>query len=117
MEALFYQNMSLAYLKGAVYDSATIYLDRALPIAQKLEDAKLEATINRVYGSLNAYQNKYDLAMDYYKKSAAILEKINDTYELCQTYAGIGGVYRKIGRASCRERVWQYVKIWVGAGK
>ncbi|TCK85054.1 tetratricopeptide repeat-containing sensor histidine kinase [Albibacterium bauzanense] len=93
-EALFYQNMSLAYLKGGVYDSATIYLDKALPIAQKLEDAKLEATLNRVYGSLHAYQNKYDLAMDYYKKSAGILEKINDTYELCQTYAGIGGVYR-----------------------
>lgn len=93
MEALFYQNMSLAYLKGGVYDSSEVYLDRALPIAQKLKDLKLEATINRVYGSLHAYQHKYDLAMDYYKKSAGTLEKINDTYELCQTYAGIGGVY------------------------
>jgi len=94
MEALFYQNMSLAYIKGAVYDSAKTYLDKALLIAQKLKDAKLVATLNRIYGSLYAYQNMYDLGMDYYKKSAVILEKMNDSYELCQTYTGIGGVYR-----------------------
>jgi len=94
MEALSYQNMSLAYIKGAVYDSAKTYLDKALLIAQKLKDAKLVATLNRIYGSLYAYQNMYDLGMDYYKKSAVILEKMNDSYELCQTYTGIGGVYR-----------------------
>ncbi|HUH18790.1 sensor histidine kinase [Albibacterium sp.] len=96
MEALFYQNMSLAYIKGSVYDSAEAYLDKAMLIAQKLKDTKLEAIIDRVYGSLYGYQNMYDLAMSYFKESAAILEKLNDSYELCQAYTGIGSVYRML---------------------
>lgn len=94
MEALLYMDMSLVYLKGADYNTTEIHLNNALAIAQELKDPSLEATINRLYGSLYLYQNKYDLAMDYYKKAAAVHEKMNNNYELCHTYANIGSVYR-----------------------
>src|SRR5690606_30191956 len=92
MEAMFCQNLSSTYILRSVYDSASFYLDKALPIALKLKDATLEAALYRLHGSLYVYQDKYDLAMDYYKKSATIFENMDDAYELCQTYSGIGTV-------------------------
>lgn len=93
MEGVFYQNIGSVYLMGSNNDSASLFLDKALVIAQRQRDETSAATVYRLYGSLHVYQNRYDSAMVYYKKSAAIFEKIKNNYELCKVYDRISGVY------------------------
>lgn len=98
-EAQFYEDLGLAYLKRADYDSAIICLDRAMPIALELQDRTLEGTLHRAYGGVHLYQDDYDRAMERFKKSAKILEDINNDYELCRTYSAIGGLYKMLNNA------------------
>src|SRR5690606_3458019 len=93
MEGVFDQYIGSVYLMGSNNDSASLFLVKALVIAQRHRDEAPAATIYRLYGSLHVYQNRYDSAMVYFKKSAAIFEKIKNNYELCKVYDRISGVY------------------------
>ncbi|WP_461534127.1 tetratricopeptide repeat-containing sensor histidine kinase [Sinomicrobium sp.] len=96
MEATFYRNMGVAYFMGSVYDTATIYLDKAKPIALQLNDYRMQASIYNTYANIYRVQSAYDKAIENYLNAAQVLETNKDLHKLTLVYSNIGGTYQII---------------------
>ncbi|MBV2227636.1 MAG: sensor histidine kinase [Sphingobacterium mizutaii] len=89
-----YSNISASYYRGGVYDTAQIYLRKALPLARQLHDNKFEAIIAITQGAIYQVQGLYDNSLESYLNAAKILEGKKDTKSLCSVYSNIGGIYQ-----------------------
>lgn len=94
MIASFYRNLGVAYYMGAVHDTAMLYLEKARPIADKLQEYKLQASINNTYANIYRVQSRYDMALENYFATVKILDEHNDVKALALVYSNIGGVYQ-----------------------
>lgn len=66
--------------QSTYYDSATVFLNgqKAIKIAQKLNDQKEEALIYQYYGNFYYFSYNIDKAKTYYNRSIEIAQKKND---------------------------------------
>ncbi len=94
MLAKFYSNIGNAYYRGGVFDTATYYLDKAILVAQKLKDYRIEVVASVAYGAIYQEQSLYDQSLKSYFKAAKILESRNDSKGLSTIYSNIGGIYQ-----------------------
>ena len=116
-------NIGLAYEHLEGFDKSLEYYHKALSIYRELEDDAGIAQMLNNMGNVYLLQgqkakgifesaNKFQSALQNYFKALDILIKTDDKYLTAVVYNNIGNVYwelNKIGRASCRERVCQYV--------
>ncbi|NGF55977.1 tetratricopeptide repeat protein [Parapedobacter sp. SGR-10] len=94
MTAIFYRNLGVAYFMGAVLDTAAFYLEKARPIADKLKEHRLQASINNTYANIYRVQSSYDKALENYFATVKILDEQHDKKELGLVYSNIGGIYQ-----------------------
>ena len=81
------------------YDFALNCFESSLEILLKIY-GKNHPTVALVYNNIGivyAYQGLYDLSLDYYKKSADIYERYQDTEMLKQIYDAISFIYNEQG--------------------
>src|SRR5690606_38414588 len=94
MTATFLKNIGIAYYMGGVYDTALIYLDKARPIIEKLNDYRALTSLYNANANIYRQQSLYQEAIANYLKAAKILEKQNDIQRLGIVYSNIGGAYQ-----------------------
>ncbi|WP_353138423.1 ATP-binding protein [Pseudopedobacter sp.] len=90
----FYSNISASYYRGGIYDTASLYLEKALPLARQQQDYRSEAVIAVTYGAIYQVQSLYNKSLESYLNAAKILEEKNDMKGLCSVYSNIGGIYQ-----------------------
>lgn len=91
-------NLSNTYLRMGLLDSALFQEKQLLNLLTK-NPKKNEPALIPVYNTMaNIYfeQKKYDIALDYYKKTLFIARKRNDGYALMNIYLGFGKTYLQL---------------------
>ncbi|MBN2261469.1 MAG: tetratricopeptide repeat protein, partial [Prolixibacteraceae bacterium] len=88
-----YRYMGISHYTFSQYDSAFIYLDKAMYIAEKIESEDQFAAIYTAKGNIYNVQGKYDMALDYYLKALPIFEKNEQKYRVRITLSNIGALY------------------------
>src|SRR5690606_3134930 len=83
----FYTNLGAAYYRGGVYDTATQYLEKALPLARQQQNYRSETVIYVTYGAVYQVQSLYNRSLESYLNAAKILEGQNDPKGLCSIYS------------------------------
>lgn len=94
MTATFLKNIGISYYMGGVHDTALIYLDRARPMIEKLDDYRTQVSLYNAYANIYRRQSLYNEAIANYLNAAKILEKQKDIQGLGPLYSNIGGVYQ-----------------------
>jgi len=94
MEATFLKNIGVAYYMGTMYDTASVYLEKAQPIVEKLQAYRLQSAIYNTYGNIYRVQGMYDLTIDHYLKAVKLLEEHKDINGVTFIYSNIAGVYQ-----------------------
>ncbi|MBL1407616.1 tetratricopeptide repeat-containing sensor histidine kinase [Sphingobacterium faecale] len=89
-----FSNIGAGYYRGGRYDSAQLYLQKALPLAHELKDSKFEAIIAVTQGAIYQVQGWYDRSLESYLNAAKLMERRNDTKSLGSIYSNIGGIYQ-----------------------
>ncbi|MCL1933706.1 MAG: tetratricopeptide repeat protein [Candidatus Azobacteroides sp.] len=93
MISKFNRYLGKVYCTQSVYDTASIYLNKALDLAIEANDKDQEAVIYSDIATMYARQGKYTLAMEYYMKALTMAEKTNNM-KLCSTIlANLGGIH------------------------
>ena len=95
IKALYYLGYG-HYIKNN-YDSAIIFLNRALQLTEELNNLRWKSlTMNRLG---NAYQLKgsYDQALDNYQKALEVNRKLEEQDEIARSLTNIGSIYRTFG--------------------
>lgn len=92
-----YGYKALIYQFTRDYDSAVYFLNKAIKIAESLND---EEQLSKQYCNLGKtyFENdKIPLSIEAYKKALALSKKINQSIVLSSSYRGIGVCYDKLG--------------------
>ncbi|NLR92603.1 MULTISPECIES: tetratricopeptide repeat protein [Flammeovirga] len=79
------------------YDEATVHLEMAEVLANKLKDYRILGYIFTNYGRVYGGTGLYNKAVKNFNKALELREKENDIYGQVVTYSDIGNVYLEIG--------------------
>ncbi len=91
-------DIGLVYIEFSEPKIATVKLEEALILREKIEDQEgIASTLNNIG---NIYQNlrKYDKALEFYQKSITIAEKIGDKINLALYHSNVANVLRNQGK-------------------
>ena len=97
MEGIFLRNLAVASYMGGKYDPAMGFLEKARPIADKLQDYQLQSSLYNTYANIYLGQSQYDLALENYFAVAKICEEHKDPKKLIIVWSNIGIVIRRCG--------------------
>jgi tetratricopeptide (TPR) repeat protein len=94
--------VSVGYLKQAKTDSALIYLQQALPLAQELEEQEMTGTILNNLGSAYKLKQDWPQARQWLEKSLSHNRKAqgDSAAVLAYTYFHLAGVAQAEGQAN-----------------
>lgn len=94
MIATFLKNIGISYYMDGVHDTALLYLDKAKPIIEKLDDYRTQTSLYNAYANIYRQQSLYNEAIANYLNAAKVLEAQHDIQRLGIVYSNIGGVYQ-----------------------
>src|SRR5690606_38012121 len=94
MTATFLKNTGIAYYMDGVYDTALLYLDRARPIIENLDDYQTRTSLYNAYANIYRRQSLYDEAIAHYHKALKVFELNNDTNGIALIYSNTAGIYQ-----------------------
>lgn len=94
MIGTFLKNIGISYYMDGVHDTALLYLDKAKPTIEKLDDYRTQTSLYNAYANLYRQQSLYNEAIANYLNAAKVLEAQNDIQRLGIVYSNIGGVYQ-----------------------
>ncbi|HET6243044.1 MAG TPA: tetratricopeptide repeat protein [Bacteroidia bacterium] len=89
-------NLSWEYRKSNS-EKALGYANKALPLAEKFNWEKGKATCFSRIGLINYWQNKLDIANEYYSMSLKINKKINNKSGIAENYIHFSYIYEDKG--------------------
>lgn len=101
----FNKNLGNMYASKPDYDSAYIYLEKALEFAHAAKDNKQQAVVYASIAQLYERQTKHQLALEYYSKSLALQESEGETPLYVDVLVSIGSLYHRIGNISQSRKV------------
>ena len=85
------------YYTQFIFDSAGIYLNKALLLAVSLNFIKGQSISLNMLGAINFYKGDYDKAKDFYARSLSIKEEIGDKNGAATLYCNIAGIHLNTG--------------------
>lgn len=88
-------NLALSLINENKSQEAEELLNEALSILTTTEDRETELFIYSNLGILNHYNSDYQLAVDYYLKTAEIARLIDNPYEEARAFLNIGDVFNQ----------------------
>ena len=94
MVGTFLKNIGIAYYMDGKHDTAMVYLEKARPIAEKLDDSNMQSSIYNARANIFRVQSRYDESIASYQNAAKILESLNDKQKLGMVYSNMGGIYQ-----------------------
>src|SRR5690606_23803973 len=94
MTATFLKNIGISYYMDDAQDTALMYLNKARPIIEKLDDYRMQTSLYNAYANIYSQQSLYNEAIANYLNAVKILESQNDIKRLGIVYSNIGGVYQ-----------------------
>lgn len=89
----FHEKIAINYIQCLKMDSAFLYLNEGLLIAEKLNNEKKMAQFYNVKGGAYYYLGQLDLAIVEYEKSIGLARKLNAKVQLASTLSNLGGIY------------------------
>jgi len=89
-------NLSRAMIFSNELDSAFIYAETGLSIAERANSDELKVKAHEMLGNVYTYKGNYDKAADEYFKTIKIAEKVDDELTIT-SYANLGHVFKMIG--------------------
>ncbi len=84
----------------SIPDTSLVYYKRALNIAKKIGNKKLEAKCFNYIGIVYKGLSDYDKALDYYNQALSINKMIGDNESLSKILINIGNIYKSKGQYS-----------------
>ncbi len=91
--ALATNNVGTGFLEIRKYDSAEVYLKKAIILAAQYKDATVQSFANSDLGDVYYREGKYTQSKDCYYKAAAAAKQLDNNYDLKDIYAGLSKVY------------------------
>jgi two-component system, NarL family, sensor kinase len=85
------------YLRVSL-DTCEDFAEKAIVLAQKLNDKKRESECYALLGAAKKYRGEYEPAIAFHLKALAIKEKYSDDYGMSITLNDIGIVYKNLRR-------------------
>lgn len=92
-----YRDLGISYILINELDSAELFLEKGLKIADSLNDTQGKITITRVYGNLSWYRGNLPLAIDYYSDALKIARDNNFTALVSGLLSNLGTAYYTLG--------------------
>jgi tetratricopeptide (TPR) repeat protein len=89
----FHEKIAINYIQCLKMDSAFLYLNEGLLIAQKLNNEKKMAQFHNVKGGAYYYLGQMDQAIVEYEKSIELARKLNAKVQLASVLSNLGGIY------------------------
>lgn len=87
-----YENFTLIYLDGKLYDIAQEYIDKGMYQCKETEDPYWKYNFHNLQGKLHLGKKDYALARNSFIKALGFIESIRDT-EKAYAYGNIGETY------------------------
>jgi serine phosphatase RsbU (regulator of sigma subunit)/tetratricopeptide (TPR) repeat protein len=84
------------YHQKGLYKQAMQHFEKSLPIAEKLQDKQLLATVFNAIGITHNVQGNYPASLESFLKSLAYAEEIQDIRLISNNYNSLGNTYRDI---------------------
>lgn len=104
---IYFANIGECYYNLNQLDSATFYLNQALPLAKE-QKLGTYSTILYNLGDVAWAQNSKNAAIEYYKKSIDYASQNELFVQLYETYFRLAKLYQKTGQ---RDSIIQYAKL------
>jgi two-component system sensor histidine kinase UhpB len=101
--------LSFAYDAGSYADTALIYSEQALELAEKLNDEPGIFWSAITYGEALAVLGNYPLALEYNLKALNLAKKLNDPIKLCFGNGGLSSCYYNMGEYNTSIKYMQEV--------
>lgn len=89
-----YSNLGGIYIELGKTDSASIFLNEGLLIANQLGDVKFLANVNYDLAWVNIRQNLSDIALEYIQKAEEYSLELNDSLQLVNIYNAYFSLYK-----------------------
>ena len=106
-------NLSIAMLYSNEMDSALIFTNMALGIAERLNDENLKIKAHELLGGVYSYTGDYDKSAEEYFKTIKLAEKLDEKLTITG-YVNLGHVFKMIGN---KEKSREYCKKGYTLGK
>jgi two-component system sensor histidine kinase UhpB len=101
--------LSFAYDAGSYADTALIYSEQALELAEKLNDEPGIFWSAITYGEALAVLGNYPLALEYNLKALNLAKKLKDPIKLCFGNGGLSSCYYNMGEYNTSIKYMQEV--------
>jgi len=89
--------IALEYYTSFEFDKAIEFLNKALPLAKKINFKKAEAYSYNILGAIEYYKGNNKAAIDIYKKSLQLRDELGDKRGVAAIYGNICGVFTNTG--------------------
>jgi len=97
MLTIFNRYAGISCFQKQNYDTASIYLNKALESAIRRKDRKEEASAYLAIGYMYSSQSDLKLMIEYMLKALPEFETLNDNDKIIETLVGVGSAYRRTG--------------------
>lgn len=87
------EQLAMKYDKGEKYDSAQIFYNRGIKMAESLGNDKIVCDMKNNLGNIYLYWGSYEKALELYLESLAISKRNNDSISQSKTLNNIGIIY------------------------
>lgn len=101
-EGKVYNNIGNLY-RNSDYDLSLEFFTKALPIAQKLSDKQLTASIYFNIGAVYYHKNSFNQALNYYDKANVLFVDLKDSVNLIQCLQNKGVMYFNLNQFNKAE--------------
>ncbi|GAA3959676.1 tetratricopeptide repeat protein [Mucilaginibacter dorajii] len=110
--ALATNNVGTGFLEIKKYDSAEVYLNKAILLAAQYKDLTVKSFANSDLGEVYYRQKKYTQSKHCYYKAAAAARALGNGYDLKDIYVGLSRVYTALkDEKNARELLELSVKL------
>ena len=98
------RNAGIAYYMFSNFDSANIYLNKALEYSQQIGNDNLKLLTYSALGNVSYSKGNYPEAIDFYMKGIPLAEKEDNHQRLCILFANLSGIYTRIENWELAEK-------------
>ncbi|HEX8022798.1 tetratricopeptide repeat protein [Mucilaginibacter sp.] len=86
-------NLGVSFFELKKYDSAEVYFNKAVLLADEYKDITVKAFANTDLGNLYYREQKYTQSKNYYYKAIPAAKEMGNGYQLKEIYTGLSKVY------------------------
>ncbi|MEE4255761.1 MAG: tetratricopeptide repeat protein [Bacteroidales bacterium] len=100
-------DLAFIYNEAEKYDSASIYYNRGMRIADSLNDKSRLSEMQSKLGNIHLFWGNYRKAMDLYLESLKICNEINDSAGISRSLNNIGVIYDTWGEKNISLKYYE----------